>query len=194
VATVERTTELLPWGTTTAPEAALQYCAQRLCEEDNLTVNQLAEDLTRSLLAQFTMPELLGAFATLHPKYHELTPRLALIRLINLTPWNAPLTDTLVTLSTMSDLDARTLAHEVMARRDALPRAVLLGSELGLLKKWLYDILVDPRQCPRSRYLTLQLRALPFSASQMTLARTLCPEWVGTMNELEATVRTLRPS
>lgn len=184
------------WFSSLSAPVALEHAARKVREGtyDVAVKNRLIVDLASSLLLHFTMPQLLSAYAQLHLAYHDRATRVALHRIMDVTPWCAPLRDTIVTLAQMDDEEAHVVATELLARSDVVPDALLAGSELGLLHKALYDAVVAPSRYSRTRYLQSRLDARSLTQTQRELGHTLSQGWVGTLDALEETVSVLRPA
>jgi hypothetical protein len=185
----------VPWVTSSSPRAAFSYCASIVAEVASTpTVSDLvAKGLTRQLVVHFAIPDLLSAYAQLHAACHERKTRLALHQLINLTPWNTHLAETIRLLSTMNQDEALTVILEVVGSALIVPTDMLYGDELGLLTRVLFKALVDPGRCSRRHYLLRRLGSRALTRPQMDLAGTLCGEWAGTLDSLEETIHTLAP-
>jgi hypothetical protein len=177
------------WGAPTVPRVALYYCTLSLEQEV-----EGAKFLVSQLVAHFTMTELLTAYAQLFQEYSEPSFRASLHRLMHQTSRPVPFTDTLIILSSLERDLALTLCTEWAGTLDQLVESDLFQTdELGLLTKELHDALLRRTYFSRSVYLSGRLSHRDLSDDQHALAQTLCGEWVGTLGDLDMTVRRLCP-
>jgi len=168
----------------------LAYC---VLEFENDT--RVAEPLADLLGKNFTAPELLTAFVALYKEHTHAKFRVHLCHLVGLTPWNDPIASMLTHLATVDQDDAFTIINELIepALSDVQAVALMERDELGLLTRSLHNTVLSQWVYPRAGYLRGRLPTHNLSAAQSSLAETLSMEWVGTLDALVDTVRSLAP-
>jgi hypothetical protein len=101
---------------------------------------------------------------------------------------------TFIDFATAHPEAAEPLAWAIASANPVWPTRITLTRDLGRVARTIYDATKVDRLVSRTDYLTQHLAdGYHLSDEQRTLALAICPEWAGTLDELEETARALRP-